>query len=241
MPTRPTTPEQKEDAARLSKLFDAWLLASAQKTGQKLTQEAVAASLNIGQSALSQRLRGRMSMSRDFAASVAKLIGCKVADFSPRLASEIDSLLEGQTSDHDDDFAQISRVNVSVSAGHGALVFEEPSKSALTFRRSFLQEIGVTPKSAVIVTVKGHSMDPTLRDGAVLLVNTAAKVVANGQIYAFRRDGQLYVKRMHQNQKSGYLAASDNPDRDQYPVMHIDQNEEDFEIIGRALWTGARL
>lgn len=168
-------------------------------------------------------------------------LGCKVSDFSPRLAAEIEALSEGQIEPSLDEFAQVRRVDVSVSAGRGALVFEEPSRSALSFRRSFLQEVGVTPTNAVIVTVKGHSMDPTLTDGSVILVNTAAKTVSNGRIYAFRSDGALFVKRMSRTAEGGYLATSDNPDREQFPDMVIPPYDVDFEIIGRALWMGAKL
>jgi len=241
MPTRPTTPEQKQDAKRLEALFQEWLKATGDRTGARPTQESVAAAIGISQSALSQRLRGKMAMSRDFATAIAKLIGCEVPDFSPTLAAEIAGLAEGLKSTDPDEFAQVRRVDVSVSAGHGALVVEEYSKSALTFRRSFLQEIGVTPSSAVIVTVKGRSMEPTIRDGAVLLVSTSAKTVINGEVYAFRGDGQLYVKRLHRQSDASLLAISDNPDREAYPDMHIAAYDQDFEIIGRALWMGARL
>lgn len=241
MPTRPTTPEQKQDAKRLESLFNEWIKTTGERTGVKPSQEAVAATVGISQSALSQRLRGKMAMSRDFATAMAKLIGCEVPDFSPTLGAEIAGLAEGLKSTDHDEFAQVRRVDVSVSAGHGALVVEEYSKSALTFRRSFLQEIGVTPHSAVIVTVKGRSMEPTIRDGAVLLVSTSAKTVVSGEVYAFRQDGHLYVKRMHRQPDGGLLAVSDNPDREAYPDMAFTAHEQDFEIIGRALWMGSRL
>jgi phage repressor protein C with HTH and peptisase S24 domain len=228
------TPETEAEAVRLRSIWDA--------TQNKPSQAVFGDRYNIGsQGAVALFLSGTTPLSKKAAKGFADGLGCRVEDFSPRLAEEIYALTLPNEGNEEDDFTQVRRVDVSLSAGHGALVFEEPSKSALTFRRSFLQEIGVTPKNAVIVTVKGHSMDPTLRDGAVLLVNTAAKTVANGQIYAFRRDGQLYVKRMHQAKDGGYLAVSDNPDREQYPTMHIDYNEADFEVIGRALWMGARL
>lgn len=228
------TPETEAEAVRLRSIWDA--------TPNKPSQAVFGERYNIGsQGAVALFLSGTTPLSKKAAKGFADGLGCRVAEFSPRLDNEINSLTQPPEGNDEDEFTQVRRVNVSVSAGHGALVFEEPSKSALTFRRSFLQEIGVTPKNAVIVTVKGHSMDPTLRDGAVLLVNTAAKTVATGQIYAFRRDGQLFVKRMHQGRDGGLMAASDNPDRDQYPTLHIDHNEADFEIIGRALWTGARL
>lgn len=241
MPTRPTTPEQKADAARLEALYERWRDATMVKTGAKPTQEEVATLLGVSQSALSQRMRGTMSMSLDFASKAAQLIGCKVPDFSPSMANEIAELAKGLSAVEEDEFAQVRRVDVSVSAGHGTLAVEDFSKSALTFRRSFLQEIGVTPNSAVIVSVKGRSMEPTIRDGAVLLVSTSAKTVVNGEIYAFRQDGHLYVKRLHRQPDASLLAVSDNPDREAYPDMHIAAYDQDFEIIGRALWMGSRL
>ena len=165
--------------------------------------------------------------------------------FGSKIARELElalSLPEGTFDGlaSDDEFAHVPRVDVSVSAGHGALVYEEGQNTSLSFRRSFLREIGVSPSTAVVVTVKGHSMEPTIRNGAVLLVSTASKAVMDREIYAFRRDGELFVKRMRKGQ-SGLVAESDNQDRSAYPDMPIDPGREDVEIIGRALWMGSRL
>lgn len=226
-----TTPETHEEARKLRAIWDA--------AQNKPSQAVFGERNNIGsQSAVALFLNGTTPLSLKAANGFAVGLGCRVADFSPRLAAEIDGLREGQTPPDDDEFAQVRRVDVKVSAGRGALVFEEPSRSALTFRRSFLKEIGVTPSNAVIMSVKGHSMDPTLPDGAVILVNTAAKNVINGKIYAFRQDGALFVKRMSRTPDGGYLAASDNTDRDQFPDMTIVAYDQDFEIIGRARWMG---
>lgn len=230
----PLTPEQVADANRLKALFNA------RKNG--LSQADFGAKYEIGtQGMVWQYLNAYTALNAKSAAGFATGLGCKVSDFSPHIAAEIETLSQSQVSTDPDEFAQVRRVDVSVSAGHGALVVEEYSKSALTFRRSFLQEIGVTPHSAVIVTVKGRSMEPTIRDGAVLLVSTSAKTVVSGEVYAFRQDGHLFVKRMHRQPDGGLLAVSDNPDREAYPDMAFTAHEQDFEIIGRALWMGARL
>jgi len=210
------------------------------KTPGKPTQAEFAHRFGIGtQGAVALFLSGKTPLSPKAAAGFASGLGCRVEDFSPRLAAMIEKLSEGQSSSMDE-FALVRRVDVSVSAGNGALVFEEGSKSALTFRRSFLQEIGVTPASAVIVTVKGHSMEPTIRDGAVILVSTSAKQVIDREIYAFRLDDELFVKRLVKH-PDGVTVLSDNPDRDMYRDMFVHENETGFEIIGRALWMGARL
>lgn len=139
----------------------------------------------------------------------------------------------------DEEFALVERADVAVSAGHGHVVFHEGRKSGLSFRRDFLRAQGVNEANAVVVDVKGRSMEPSIPDGAVLLVNRAAKEIVNGRIYAFRSDGELLVKRLHVR-GGQVIAVSDNPDRDEYPDRVIDP-ARDFEIIGRALWMGSRL
>jgi phage repressor protein C with HTH and peptisase S24 domain len=227
------TPETEAESVRLRSIWDA--------TPNKPSQAQFGERYNIGsQGAVALFLSGTTPLSKKAAKGFADGLGCRVADFSPRLASEIDSLTQTSDNNIEDDFAQVRRVDVSVSAGHGALVFEEASKSALTFRRSFLKEIGVTPTSAVIVTVKGHSMEPTIRDGSVLLVSTSATRVIDREIYAFRADNELFVKRFMKVDGT-FLAVSDNPDQTTFKPMHIEGNDPGIEIIGRALWMGARL
>ena len=88
MPTRPTSQDQQEDARRLSVLLKTWL----KRQPEQMSQEAIADSLGLSQSALSQRLSGRLAINVEFAANIATLIGCSVDDFSPQLASEIRKL-----------------------------------------------------------------------------------------------------------------------------------------------------
>lgn len=240
MPTRPTTPEQKEDAARLNALFENWLDSEQKRTGLRPSQEKVAHDLGVSQSALSQRLTGRMAINDKFAAKIARLIGCTVPDFSPRLDAEIKALAAG-VNDPAAEFAQIRRVDVTMSAGYGALAYDEVDKSALSFRRDFLCGMGLNEKRCVVVTAGGHSMEPTIDDGAVLLINQAYTDITNGQIYAFVYDGLLFVKRLSRTKDGVVLARSDNPDQDKFPEMRIDHNTTDFEMIGKAVWMGVRL
>lgn len=99
MPTRPTTPEQKADAARLDRLFSQWLSAL-EEAGKRQTQEDIAASLDCSQSALSQRLKGKLAINPKFAVRIAQLIGVSVRDFSPDLADQIDQLSSGSRTEH---------------------------------------------------------------------------------------------------------------------------------------------
>jgi transcriptional regulator with XRE-family HTH domain len=100
MPTRPTTLEQKADAARLKALYDAWTANQTASTGNKPPQEEIAHRLGFTQSTISQRLAGTMAMNESFAAKIALLIGCSVDAFSPDLAASIKRLCAAVTPPH---------------------------------------------------------------------------------------------------------------------------------------------
>ncbi|RYF35785.1 MAG: helix-turn-helix transcriptional regulator, partial [Comamonadaceae bacterium] len=89
------------------------------------------------------------------------------------------------------------------------------------------------------VDVIGHSMEPTIPDGAVILVNRANKEPRDRMVFALRVGDELFVKRLV-NVKGEWLARSDNEDREQYPDLPL-SSYQDVEILGRALWMGARL
>lgn len=238
MPSRPVTPEQKADAARLKSLYEAWK--DVQKSaGKHVRQEEVAHDLGLSQSALSQRLGGTMAINKVFAAKIAAYIGKSVADFSPRLAAEIEGLAKHAVeSAPDEEFADVRRLDVKVAAGHGSVPYLEEELGALKFRRDFLKSVGVSEANAVVVTVTGASMEPTIADGAVLLVNRANREPRANAIYVFhRKDNGLVVKRVV---KSGgqWVARSDNDDRQAFPDFAF---EEGATLIGRAVWMGAKL
>lgn len=228
----PLTPEQIADAERLKVLFN---------QRATCTQAEFAHRYDLkSQGNLWQYLNGKIALNVNSAAKFAQGLGIKVSDFSPRLAGEIERVAESELSTSDE-FELVPRADVQVSAGHGQVIYEEGSKSSLSFRRSFLREIGVTPANAVVVTVKGRSMEPDIPDGAVLLISTVKHALMDGQIYAFRDDGELYVKRCVFNGGTPFMVSA-NPDRDLYPDMRLPSGgDPDFEIIGRALWFGARL
>ena len=200
------------------------------------TQEAFGARFNIGgQAVVGFFLNGKTALSLKAGIGFAEGLEVTIGEFSPRLAAQRERLAQGG----DEHFALVKRADVSVSAGRGALVFYEGEMSDLSFRRDFLRSQGVSEANAVVVDVKGPSMEPTIADGAVLLLNRAVRDVVQGRIYAFRLHGELFVKRLHRRGEE-LVAVSDNPDRQAFPDIPIVRNAS-FEIIGRAVWMGTRL
>lgn len=235
MPALPLTPSQLKDAERLNALFKDW---QARRRDQGLagSQEAAAALLGFGQSALSQYLKGRIPLNVQALVKFASFLQCQPSDISADLAKTIQEIA-GVAEAEESEFVTVRRVDVRVSAGKGNIVTSEDDKSRLSFRADFLQSAGAGAESSVSVSVDGDSMEPTLPDQSTILVNLKSKEIVNGKIYAFRCDGNLLVKRL--TSKNGQITAiSDNK---KYKPLEIGVDCHDFEIIGRAFWMGARL
>ena len=82
------TPENKEESARLKKLWDAY-----RATDHSLSQVDFGKDFGIGsQSAVTNMLNGHMAISLNAAKAFAKGLGVEVRSFSPRLAAVIDDL-----------------------------------------------------------------------------------------------------------------------------------------------------
>ncbi len=164
--------------------------------------------------------------------------------FGATIAREIEEALRlskgyfDGMAENSDDFVDVKRLNISLAGGHGATGEIEEVVGHLKFTRSFLRNCGAAAASARVVNVSGASMEPTIKDGAVLLVSTTSKEPINNTVFALARpppDG-LIVKRLV---KIGgrWIARSDNRDFQDIPIG----DGEPITIIGRAVWMGVKL
>jgi transcriptional regulator with XRE-family HTH domain len=88
MPAKPLNKQELAEAAQLKSLFQAWQ-AKRKEQGEAHSQEAAAALLGFGQSALNQYLGGKIPLNIAVAVTFAREFGVRVDQFSPTIASEI--------------------------------------------------------------------------------------------------------------------------------------------------------
>lgn len=80
---------------------------------------------------------------------------------------------------------------------------------------------------------KGDSMDPTISNHDILIINKTNNKPSDGYLYAVQYDDQISVKRI-QHQGCNLALLCDNP---KYPTIMIDKNSpQDFKIIGRVVY-----
>jgi len=138
-----------------------------------------------------------------------------------------------------DEFVAVRRADVKFSNGHGQVTYEEDDHPPLVFRSDFLRRMGIAAGDAVVVEAEGVSNEPKIPEGSVVLVNRGDRERLNGDLFAFRCDGELLIKRLEKIENVGILATADNPHFK--PKTKVYTNRADFEVIGRAVWTGSVL
>lgn len=144
---------------------------------------------------------------------------------------------ESAANSADEDFKDVMRVDVRIAGGDGAVAGFEEAIGSLKFASSYLRACKVSPSKARVVQVRGHSMHPTIPDGAVLLVDTGKKEPEHDGIFALARPVEgLIVKRLKKTAE-GWLATSDNPANKPIPI----NDGEPITIIGRGVWMGTTL
>ena len=196
-----------------------------------------------GQSAVANFLAGTSALSLKAAMGFAQGLNCKISDFSRRLAREAQRAAEASgIGEHDsEDFVAIRRADVAFSNGSGKVVYQEDDRPPLVFRKDFLQKLGIAPGHAVVVDGVGHSNEPKIPEGSVVLVNRGDRERLNGDFFAFRYDGELLIKRLQRLDGVGVLATAENPNFKPKSRVYTGAEMDHFEVIGRAVWKGATL
>lgn len=224
------TTENVAESVRLKAIWD-------QKA--KITQEKFGLKYDVGtQGMVWQYLNHRSPLNPKAAVAFSTELGCDIADFSPRLAAEIEGLSRNTGTPIDDDFADVRMLDVKASAGHGSVPHIEEELGVLKFRRDWLRAVGVSESNAVVITVKGASMEPTIADGAALLINRSHREPHAGAIYVFHVEGNGLVVKRVVRVGDRWMARSDNEDRTMYPDFAF---ADGATLIGRAVWMGTKL
>ncbi|MBD8532990.1 MULTISPECIES: XRE family transcriptional regulator [unclassified Massilia] len=117
----------------------------------------------------------------------------------------------------DDTFIQVPMVKLRLSAGVTGFQTEPEQHDGGTvgMRRDWVERKGLNPGKLIAILVKGQSMEPTLYEDDIVVINTADRKPAAGQVFAVNFNGEPVVKRMQKDGGRWWL-ASDNPDQRTY-------------------------
>jgi phage repressor protein C with HTH and peptisase S24 domain len=142
-------------------------------------------------------------------------------------------------SDGDDDVVFIPLLDVVASAGPG---IENPFPDAidhLPFPKRWLDELGVPESFARLLELGGDSMEPTIRDRSICLLDTRFQTPRVEGIYALIDGKDVRIKRIGRGWEGKIVLISDNERYDSETLAGPDA--EALRIAGKIVWAGGKL
>ena len=199
-------------------------------TNSKITFKKIADSLGVKLSTISTR-KGKGSKVRfDEVKRIEKYFDVCLTDSACQTAKLVEQIESDRTNI---ELAKIEYFpDVYLSAGYGVEVYDEYSETIVIDERFLMSERGmrVNPKNCKMVRVSGNSMFPEYHHGDRVIIDVSDTNLTDGQIYAFRYDGQCYVKEIN---RAGNKIKCISVNKE-YEPFYIER-DVDFKVFGRIL------
>ncbi len=179
------------------------------------------------QSMISMVERNERDLRLDHAAEAARVLGTSV-DFLVGLSDDwrpcrvlAEGLGRAEAVEHELEDASgvgggvsagyVDILEVEAAAGGGVFIEGAPVRGYLPFRREWLREQRIDPGQCTVISVYGESMEPTLPNGSLVLVDHRRLTRRRGVISVLELGENLLVKRAGWSRERGWEMLSDNP------------------------------
>ncbi|WP_192800788.1 S24 family peptidase [Brucella tritici] len=203
---------------------------------------AFAREVDIGESLMRKYLAGA-TPGIDKVAQIAKVKGVALdwlingeGEMSTVELPQLPQRVQATELEAKSEFTLVPRLDVQASAGAGRVTIGEDPLEYLAFQSTWLRSRNINPAFARILTARGDSMEETIRDGDVLLVDTSINRIRDNTIYVIVYGDMVLVKRVHGRLNGSLQLISDNP---RYPAEEVSAGEiEQLHVAGRVMWFG---
>jgi phage repressor protein C with HTH and peptisase S24 domain len=150
----------------------------------------------------------------------------------------LDWLITGDgPSSHSTDQHHIPFFDVEASAGPGAFPPEtQTPTSSVAIPAGLLRHNRGTSSNLCAIQTKGDSMEPTLRNGSLLIVDRSDRQIREG-IFVISRGEVLLVKRVQPRENNTLRLRSDNQ-RYEPEDINLNDSSQNLHVLGRVIWSG---
>ena len=116
-----------------------------------------------------------------------------------------------------DDRMPIRRVRFRLSAGVSGyeIEYDNGESEPIFMARRWFDAHHYRPEMLLAIKVTGRSMEPSLYDGDLVIVNTEDTALKDGCVFAANYEGELVIKRLRRDAGEWFL-VSDSPDKRYY-------------------------
>lgn len=207
---------------------------------------AFAKKINITEGTLRAYLNGKSLPGMSVLSSIANATGVTiewlVTGREPKFRADVALFASGDATANamDEDYSLVPQLDVRASAGHGTTPADHPEEiGKLAFRREWIRRKGLSDKNLYAITIHGDSMEPTLKNGAIALVDTRPVTQIKDGIYAMMLNDNLMVKRLELDLDGSVWVRSDNK---AYREHHLTlEQSKTLNIIGKLFWVGGEI
>lgn len=227
--------ERQAFTARLQFVLDHW------PSADKLAKAA-----GVSPSALRKWLRGEAEPSRERLITFADAAGVDIAWLvrgegdQPILRDASNRRHAGGRDEIErppvDEFLLLPHKPKAAAAGSGKPAPEQPAEF-IAFRQDWIRTVfDLDPERVMLISAVGDSMEPGIRDGDLLLIDTRVEAFTEFGIYVFEARSERLVKRVQRKFDGTLYVISDNTVY-QPEVISSDLASE-IKVVGKVIWRG---
>ena len=132
------------------------------------------------------------------------------------------------------DCITIDHIHINPSCGSGTIVLAEADVTPVKIGREIIKNIwNSKPEDLKIFKASGDSMQETITDNDLLLIDLAKTDFRNGGIFLLTINNDWYIKRLRLRLTGELDIISDNP---KYPIETLSQDTTaEIKVIGRVI------
>ncbi len=203
-----------------------------QKLRHVLSSNDVAAALGVSSSTISRWKNGHTFPDASEIMRISAIVGHPPSWFF----SDAESAILTSSPIENDDVTYVPVLDVAAAAGDGVDNHSDEIIAYLPFPLDFLRRRNINPDNVKAIRAYGDSMEPTIPDRALVIIDVTKSDLRDGRIYALRAPDGLRLKRIQRQMDGSVVLISDNKDR--YPPEHLAPHDAELiKVVGRAFWT----
>lgn len=124
-----------------------------------------------------------------------------------------------------------------ISSNTSRTIIRNCGQQDYLFAKEWIDNAVSSPEAALLFTVEGEAMLPTIRDRDIVMIDTGATALRDGMVFAIKVDSTVLVKRLSIRPGNEVQVISDN--REEYDPYIIDLDS--LNIIGEVVWLARQL
>lgn len=129
----------------------------------------------------------------------------------------------------------IDRHDARAAAGRNGVLSDTAVIERVLFSEAWVRRVlRRNPGNLALLEAFGDSMEPTIADGDVIMIDVVVDDLVSGRIYVVDLSGELLVKRIQRRVNGSLLVLSDNP---RYPPEEVSAADaHHLRLVGEVVW-----